>query len=175
MKRFSTLCILLLFACACSDDDDSSPRSKETDLNLVTGIVIRGALSDPGMRLGNPNNIGNLQFALYPNPTLESFAIRTRGSSITDVWIVPAEERKAFEQTDFSTVLTPQTYAQADVERAAQETFLGLDTTVVILNVEDLSPGYYRVFVKIEDGIYVENIYLAGNNFDIQDIIDFWE
>jgi hypothetical protein len=52
--------------------------------------------------------------------------------------------------------------------------FTNLNTPDIILNLDQLTAGYYRVYVKIGGILYWDNIYIPDGNFVIDDLINFW-
>lgn len=172
MKRI-TLIFVLLIIFSCSNNDDNNNSGSETNLELVTGINIRNSEYSTATQLGNPNVLVNSQFVAYPNPPNGILRILA-SENITDVWLIAANAKKTNQQTDFSSVLNSNLYPQSLIETNSQIDFTDLNTINLTLNLENLNSGYYRLFVKINGALYWDNIYILENNFDIQDLINYW-
>jgi len=172
MKKLTLILALLLFISCSSDENNSS--SNETDIGLVTGINLRDSGSLPIGQLGNPNVFTNNQFTLYPNPPARVLGLLST-EKMTDIWLTPASAKKIYQQTDFSTVLNSNLYAETQIESTAALEFLNLNATRINLNLENLNAGYYKVFVKINGALYWENIFVPDNNFEMDDLINYWK
>lgn len=166
--------ILILFIAtlllSCSNDDSNS--FNETDLNLVTGLNITNTGYSVEMQLGNPNVL-NDPLVVYPNPPNRIIAIKSF-EEMTDIWLVPAKAQKIFQTTDFNNILSSELYTESEIDSNSKLKFLSLNSTNIQLNLQNLSSGYYKVFVKINEKIYWENIYVPNDNFDFDDLINFW-
>lgn len=169
------LFILLIFLCSCSGDDDSSATEQVAidNINLVTGLVIQQNAYDPGIRLGNPNTVVN-QTLVYPNPSTGTIAVATGfGAPIQAIWILEGNDKKIYQETDFSTVLNSETYSTEMIQNKAQLEFSSGLTNQVQVNLESLEDGYYRVFIQANEMIEWHNIYLGP--VDITEFIESWE
>ena len=167
--------ILILFASilllSCSDD--SSTPFNETDLNLITGINLTDTGTNVAMQLGNPNVLNNL-LTVYPNPPSGMISIKSF-ENIEDIWLVPAKAQKVFQTTNFNDILNSELYTESELDSNSELKFLDINFNNIQLNLENLSSGYYKLFVKIKGNIYWENIYVPNSNFDINDLIKFWD
>ncbi|WP_299275974.1 hypothetical protein [uncultured Psychroserpens sp.] len=172
MKKM-TIIFALLICISCSNDDDNNNSTVETNIELVTGINIRSSEFSAPTQLGNPNVLTNNQFIAYPNPPAGALSLLA-SENISDVWIIPANAQKTFQQTDFNSVLNSNLYAESLIESNAEMEFMNLNTTNLVLNLENLAAGYYRVFVKINGTLYWDNIYIPEDNFEIDDLINYW-
>ncbi|WP_353778896.1 hypothetical protein [Winogradskyella sp. 3972H.M.0a.05] len=172
MKNLALILTLLLLV-SCNNDDENNNITSETQIDLVTGINVRQDEFSTPIQLGNPNVFTNNQFITFPNPATEALSLLSP-QGITDVWIVPANADKIYQETNFSSILNSDLYAETLIQQNTELGFSDLNSTNLILNLEDLSSGYYKVFVKINGSIFWENIYIAGNNFEIDDLINYW-
>lgn len=168
-----TLAFGLLLLFSCSNDDDNNNPITGTEIEVVTGINIRSSPYSESIELGNPNIFTNNQFITYPNPPAGALSLSAQGN-ISDIWITPANEVKIFQQTDFSILLNADLYAPSLIESKAVMEFTGLNTQNIVLNLESLTSGYYKVFVNINGTLYWDNIYVPNNNFEIDDLINYW-
>lgn len=174
MKKITSLLILLLVVFSCQSDDDSSASTNETDLDLVTGLLIRDMQANALMNLGNPNINTNLAI-MYPNPAIDVLRIDVFGNSgITDVWFVKANAQKTHQDVDFDSLLSSDTYSESDIEDESEYYFSFNESGNAIINLENYPNGYYKVFVKINNQIEWNNIYV-GNDMDIDDLMNFWD
>jgi hypothetical protein len=170
MKKILFAC-LLLFVLSCSSDSSTGQDA----IDLVTGVTFRQTPEDLPMELGNPNVWVNNQFILYPNPVKQHLLLVSQ-TPISDIWIIPAHAQKIYQSVDYSTVLTTTTYSEAAVADHASISIDALTSTVVDVNVESLTEGYYRVFVKIDGVLYWDNVYVDPVNTEehIAEVIGFW-
>lgn len=173
-KKLTLIFVLVLFSC--SNDQNNSPNSNdETQLDLVTGIFARQSANSPPTVLGNPNVLIS-EFVMYPNPSIDFLFVESQdNSTISDIWFVRANADKIFQDTDFGTILNSNLYAESDIELNSQLQLRDLDVSNSTINLENLGSGYYRVFVKIDNRIMWDNIYIDRGNQAFEDLIDFWD
>ena len=181
-KLLKVFCISVLFISCSSDDDASSTQNDPTAINLVTGINARQDNLSSALKLGNPNvrmplNISSTSIIAFPNPVVNflSIEIFQTNEIITDVWLVRAEANKIFENTDFNEVFDANTYTVNQVSQASIQSFNDLSNTNILLNLEGLETGYFRVFIKTDQNLYWDNIYLDISGVDINELFDFWD
>lgn len=189
---------------ACSDDDSNSGSQKSQEIDIVTGITITDELGVKISEFGNPNTLSE-KILVYPNPPFESLKIDSF-EKIEAIWLVSAEKSTQFMNVDFSSILNSNLYTEADIDVIAEIKFnkdnevldteneevseaeednalpvmdFASENTVVdnlLINVSELSDGYYRVFVKTATGIYWDNIYVSEIEvINSQDGYDFFE
>ncbi len=170
-RFFVAIITLVLFACS---DDDKNLRN-ELDLDIVTGIDLRADANFEPIRLGNPNSL-NANTIVFPNPSMGKIVLKTRdNSSISSVLIINGRKNTSYNNIDFETVLRPDLYSQQQImDKSVLDFSFDFDSNEVILNIENLEEGYYRVFVKTENNLEWHNIY-KGENVNIQELIDNWE
>lgn len=168
-----TIIFAILILVSCSNDSENSNSSTETSIELVTGINIRNSEFSAPIQLGNPNVFTNNQFITYPNPPSGALNL-SAFETISDIWITSANAKKTHQQTDFNSILNSDLYTQSQIESNTEMEFLNLNSTNIVLNLENLTSGYYKVFVKINGKLYWDNIYVPSNNFDINDLINYW-
>ena len=168
-----TIIFALLIITSCSNDDENNISTTETNIELVTGINIRDSGSSASIQLGNPNVLTDNQFIAYPNPPAGALSL-SASENISDVWITPANAEKLYLQADFNSILNSDLYAESLIESNAEMEFINLNSTNLVLNLENLTSGYYRVFVKINGTLYWDNIYIPESNFEIDDLINYW-
>jgi|LauGreSBDMM110SN_4_FD.fasta_scaffold35502_2 YbbR domain-containing protein len=172
MKKISIFFALLIFI-SCSNNNENRNSSTETSIELVTGINIRSSEYSEPIQLGNPNILNNNKFIAYPNPPSGALSLLAY-ENISDVWITPANAEKIYQQTNFKSILNSELYDQGLIESNAEIEFLNFSSKNLVLNLENLTSGYHRVFVKIDGTIYWDNIYIPDSNFEITDLINYW-
>ena len=172
MKKITIIFALIIFI-NCSNDNENSNSTTETSIELITGINIRNSEFSEPTQLGNPNILTNNKFIAYPNPPAGALSLLAT-ENISDVWITPANAEKIYQQTNFNSILNSELYTQSLIESNAEMEFINLNSTNLVLNLENLTSGYYRVFVKINGTLYWDNIYIPSSNFEINDLINYW-
>ncbi|RYJ36443.1 hypothetical protein NU08_4509 [Flavobacterium anhuiense] len=176
MKKILFILISLL-AVSCSNDD-KTPETDKTSINLVTGINVRNTADDTGLYLGNPNTLANQKFVLYPNPANETVYILAE-QNVTNVWIVPATAEKIYQDFNFSSILNNNLYSEQSIISNSNLSLNGLSTNNPKLNISTLAKGYYKVFIKSGGVIYWDNLYKYesnGNNEEqFNTIKNFWK
>ncbi|PKV52722.1 hypothetical protein ATE84_4842 [Aquimarina sp. MAR_2010_214] len=160
---------------SCNKDDDQIIDDK-VDILLMTGMYLRADINDEPLLYGNPN-INNDGVMISPNPMREVFNITSfTADKISKVWIVEANPQKKHQDVNFSEALKNVTYDESELTRLARLTSGGLDSKNVTINIEDLQPGYFRVFIKTGKSLRWDNIYISnGNDISIEDIVSFWK
>jgi len=142
------------------------------DLDLVTGIYLRQTPHSPAIKLGNPN-VFEGALILSPNPPFDFIGVMS-DAAISDIWIIPAEAKKILSKTDFSDVYNTNTYSESQIASHSVLTLSDQGRESITLNIQDLEEGYYRIFVKTQGGIYWDNFYKAGPDFDLEGFIESW-
>lgn len=166
---------------SCSDDDVDNTTNLETAIDLVTGINAKQDVTSV-FQLGNPNvrmpiGFNSLSIIAFPNPVNSALNISLSQTNevLTNVWLVRANAEKIFQDTDFDAIYNEDTYTINEVSQASIQEFNGFSNNEITLNLEGLDTGYYRVFIKTDDGLYWDNIYLDNDGLDITELFDFWE
>ena len=173
MKKI-LLVIIVIVLNSCNKNDDNDEIGAST-IDLVTGINFRQTFDDTSLTLGNPNNYTNNIFVIYPNPAVDFLSIASN-ENITKVWIIPGNPNKIYQQTDFSTIYNPSTYTESQIQTKSLLELNDLNSTNVLVDLNSLNTGYYRIFLKINNALYWDNIYLEkdGDEDSINEIINFW-
>jgi hypothetical protein len=173
MKKITILILILLLSkCNGSDSDPIN----ETELNLITGLNLIDNSGQSAGKFGNPNVFTN-GVVVYPIPAFQSINILSRSNeNINAVWIIPANAEKIYQQTDFNSLLNNETYNENQIKPIAETEFLELNTSSISLNLKNLKPGYYRIFMKIKNSLYWENIYIPDGTegFALERLRNFW-
>ncbi len=174
MKK--TIFILLtILTISCNSDETINPTNSNA-INLVTGINFRQNFDDPPLQLGNPNILVNNKFVIYPNPANATVYLLAQ-QNVTDVWIVPANPEKIYQDLDFSTILNTNLYSEQSIISNSNFSLTAQSSTNLSLNIGTLAKGYYRVFVKIGGDIYWDNLYKNDNGSNPEQmaaIVNFW-
>lgn len=169
------LFIISIFSLSCSNDGNSNPE--KTALSLVTGINCRQTADDSPLQLGNPNVLVNDKFIIYPNPANEVVNISAQ-EGITDVWLVPANPEKIYQNVNFGSVLNTNLYTEQSIISNSDFSLNEQFSNGLSMNIGTLEKGYYKVFVKIGGMIYWDNLYKydnQGNNEEQFSVINnFW-
>ncbi|WP_339835238.1 hypothetical protein [uncultured Flavobacterium sp.] len=173
MKKILFLSIVLIFNSCNKDDADN--KISNTSIDLVTGLTLRQTIDDTFLTLGNPNIYTNNIFIIYPNSSTGFLSIASN-DSISDVWVIPGNPVKIHKQTDFSAVLNSSLYSESQIQDKSQLELNDINSLNIILDINSLNSGYYKVFVKINNTIYWDNIYLEknGDENSFNEIINYW-
>ena len=167
--------IIFFILLGCSNDDDSSSISSDVNsITLVTGINIRMSDVSESIKLGNPNVFIGSQFLAFPNPPSDNITIQSF-NTISDIWMIAAHAEKKYQETDFDEFLDSDLYTEETVDSKAELKFNEINSSNLTINIEDLNPGYYRVFVKINGSLYWDNLYIPDDSFEIDDLIESWQ
>ena len=170
MKNIKILLVLIVALVSCESDDDTSLVLEEVDLELVTGLQIRNSQASFLMQLGNPNVLSE-ESIMYPNPAIDAFRIDVFGDSeITDVW----NAQKVYQDVDFDSLLSSDVYLESEIENKSDYYFSFNGSGNAIINLENYDNGYYKIFVKINNQIEWNNIYV-GNDMDVNDLMNYWD
>jgi hypothetical protein len=168
--------LISILAISCHNDETTAPTDKNA-LNLVTGVNFRQNPEDQQLQLGNPNALVNGKFIIYPNPAIESAFITAQGN-VTDVWFVPANPEKIYQDVNFSSILNTNLYSEQSIISHSNFSVNGQSSNNISLNIGTLEKGYYRVFVKIGGEIYWDNFLKIdgeeSNEEHFNTIVDFW-
>ncbi len=168
------LILIAVLALSCSSDNNSTSK---TDLKLVTGINCRQNADDFALQFGNPNIFTSDKFVIYPNPAIENFNVSAQ-HDVTDVWVVPANAQKIYQNQNFGSILNSGLYTEQSISSHAGASLTGQSSTDLSVNIATLPKGYYRVFVKIDGMIYWDNIYKYSESEDNETqfnaLTNFW-
>ena len=174
----NTLFIFLtILTISCNREESINPTDK-TSLNLVTGINSRQTSDDIILKLGNPNVLVNDKFVIYPNPAIESFYILAQ-EKVTDVWLVPANPEKIYQNINFNSILNTNLYSEQSIISHSNLALNGQSSSAFNVNIGNLTKGYYKVFVKIGGIIYWDILYKYNsqedNEIQFNSISNFWD
>ncbi len=120
----------------------------------------------------------------FPVPARNRLSVELQIDSIDSkvkVWLIPGKQNLDFADTNFAKALSDHTYDQKDLTQAAviDQSFASADGYLTI-DVSKLTPGFYRMFVHIEQGdlLFWQNIYIPRPNSswdDLTAIFEAWE
>ncbi len=188
MNRIIVLFILSILL-GCSKDDDSQTSESNIDSEIIdenlegaqniflaTGIQLRQSRNDAPLKYGNPNIKMN-GVVVSPNPVIGNFMIETINlDNINSVWILKAKPEKKYQNENFEEILKTVSYKDNVLDDAAQLSVKNLTANNVLVNVEDLEAGYYRVFIKVGESLNWDNIHINGEGADsLEEIASPWE
>lgn len=187
-----------LFSCKNDDSNEADFKGISLDLNVVTGIAVRANFEDPSIIYGNPNNFSE-KMVLYPNPVISNLSIKTN-NKITNAWIIPATPQLKDQEVDFSNKLTSNSvfesevisnsivskeYNFSDSKEKPVNTEEGDVLTIdefrpefnkeIDIDVRSLEPGYYKVFVKVDDALFWDNFLIPSETNSFEDLEAFWK
>lgn len=166
---------ILIISC---NKEETDVQTDKSSINLVTGVNFRQTTNDTGLKLGNPNVLVNNKFLLYPNPANESVYILAK-ENVTDVWFVSANPEKIHQNVNFSNILNTNLYPEQSIISNSNFSLSGQTSNSFKINIETLTKGYFKVFVKIDGKIYWDNLYkyenLNNNQEQFNTIKDFWK
>jgi hypothetical protein len=174
MKK-ELLILLSIFALSCNHDENNV--TDKTAANLVTGVNFRQNFDDASFQLGNPNVLVNNKFIIYPNPASETVFVSAQ-ENVTDVWIVPANPERIYQDVDFSSILNTSLYTEQSIVTNSDFSLTDQSSNNITLNIGTLAKGYYKVFVKIGGELYWDNLYKYEDPIyheeEMSEIINFW-
>ncbi len=170
--------LLSILTISCNNDDNNNENvTDKTALKLVTGINFRQNFDDPILQYGNPNVLVNNMFLIYPNPANEKVVLQAQ-ENITDIWLIKADPEKIHQEINFNNVLNTNLYSEQLINTNSNLSLNSQSSNNIIMNIETLEKGYYRIFVKIGGVIYWDNLYKyenGGNNEEqFNAISNFW-
>ncbi len=170
-KIISLFTIILIFNC----NSDESNSIVETELSLLTGINLIDNSGNPNGKFGNPNILINNKITVYPIPAKNVLFINSN-ENLSKIWIIPAIAEKIFQQTDFNTILNTHTYDENQIKSNAELESLDINKNSFSLKLNTLKSGYYRIFMKIDNSLYWENIYIPNGDegFGLENLKNFW-
>lgn len=172
MKKILALMVIFTLLISCGDDD--SEDFDPTRLDIVTGMNLTNDLGQIEAVWGNPNVSVTSSVAVFPKPAFGTIRIEAT-TSIKNIWIVRGVPSRRFTDTNFVQVFAENPFQQNEVEAISFKTFDNLNTNNIVLNISDISQGYYRIFVQLQDdSIISDNIYVEGTNGVNLDDINFW-
>jgi len=169
MKRIIVFLVVVFFI-RCSNNNDINNSENQTDINFVTGINLINNFGIKTGELGNPNELNNNNFDFFPNPSINILNLYSI-ENISKIWIRPANSNKNYQQTDFESILNSGLYSENQIESGAELKFSDSNLSGIKIDLGSLESGYYRVFVKINEKIYWENIFVG----ELQDLINYWD
>ncbi len=174
--RKGIILLLTVFIMSCNSDDTSLSTNKK-DIDIITGISIRGIFVPEVITVGNPNNfIDYEKISIFPNPAIDALKIENLiNEQITDVWFVKCNPNKDYKTTNFNSILNSNLYSVSNIESNSGLKFNNLVGNNFVVNLEDVDHGYYKVFVNSNEIIYWDNIYIMKNNETFDDIVEFWK
>jgi hypothetical protein len=168
MKRIIIILVVLFFV-RCSKDDDMNNSENQIDINLVSGINLINNFGIKTGEFGNPNILNNNNFDFFPNPAIDILNLYSM-ENVTKIWIRPANSSKNYLQTNFELILNSELYSENEIESGAELKFIDSNLSGIKINLRSLEPGYYKLFVKANEKIYWENIFVG----EVQDLINYW-
>jgi hypothetical protein len=166
--------VLAVFLLGCSKDE--STKTDRVAMELVTGINLRENIEDTPMVLGNPNIFIENKFVMYPNPAMQAVNFLTEQNA-QEIWFVPAFAEKIHQDVNFNTILSSSLYSEASIATNSVFSVNGLTSNQLVLNIESLEPGFYRVFAKIDGQIYWDNLYKPTGDPEVDELemlVNFW-
>lgn len=172
MKRIvMCLCVIaLLAACGDSDDEDFDP----TRVDIVTGMQLSDAQAANIELWGNPNIPTVRRAVVFPKPATDVIRVVT-SSSIKNIWLVSGFPTRRFFDTNFQEVFAQNSYDVSEVAASSIRALENLDQTEIVINLDGLSQGYYRIFVQFQDdSLTWDNFYVGVNTGGNLDDINFW-
>jgi hypothetical protein len=170
--------LLLILTISCNKEENVVPNiTDKTYIKLITGINFRQNFDDQVLQYGNPNVLVNNMFIIYPNPAIESVVIQAE-ENINAVWLVKANPEKIHQEINFNNVLNTNLYNEQLINSISNLSLTSQSSNNIVMNIDTLEQGYYRIFVKIGGVIYWDNLYKyenGGNNEEQFDAFsNFW-
>jgi hypothetical protein len=160
-----------------NDDDNNNDQTEMLSINLVTGINLRETIDQDPLRLGNPNVFVNNQFSVYPNPASHIIIINSP-HTITDIYFISSIPEKIYQNVEFNEVLNSDLYSESTISSQAILELNDQTSSSIDIDVTNLDPGYYKIFIKTNGMFFWDNFYKLDNlidyNIQIDTISDFW-
>lgn len=168
IKLIVLLFVLCSFGCT---KKETTLRLPNLDTPIVKGIELRDPAGNPMGTLGKPNVQTDAMFSnrkvdmfIHPNPCERSLRIsffneEAIPGSDHKIWITPAQsgskEIRAVFPATHSLVAggAPVTQAEFNASQGSAR-----------INTEQLQTGFYRVYVKLNDKILYDNLYVLNEN-----------
>lgn len=165
-------CFLCILTFSCDEEDESTLL--ETDIGIITGLYLTNEVGSPVGQVGNPNEKSS-DLNAFPIPALFNVNVDAN-INIERLWILPGDVVKEFNQINYSDLLADYQYLQSDITaNSIQETLV--NKSIHNIDFTNIGPGYYRIFVQLEDGTFDwKNICIldADNNQAYDDFLDEW-
>ncbi|SHJ46502.1 hypothetical protein SAMN04487911_12215 [Arenibacter nanhaiticus] len=173
MKKL-VISLISLCTLGCDKDTQENILGDPTSIDIVTGMHIRSSRNSAPILLGNPNSNNKDNFIAFPNPPIGTLYISAT-SKISNVWIIPSMAKKSFQEIGFSEILTSDIYTENEIDSRSELRFPDQNATEIALPLERLKVGYYKVFIKKNDTLYWDNIYVSDGSIGIEKLIDSWK
>ena len=160
--------ILLLFFSLflfiqCNNEDPFIPPPPELsfkDIDVVTGITFRDAQGQLVGQWRNPNDFTG-PTVVFPNPVNDVASILSVDLNVKKIWVVNAQCLNTDEQNPLFLEVASLEYS---VEELNTNSIKALDIDPVFnldLNLSDLRPGFYRIFIQLEnDDLHWNNVFV---------------
>lgn len=169
----SIIAIILLFE-GCSKDDEGI-NSPVLSPPILTGFELLdefgvqfGQIGYPNTRVTNEDvtHSGHLplhpNISCYPNPVSDRLAVRiyieNEGRQKVFITIVEGIFSSDNEEPILSNMVISE-FSSGSLKESEYEMYSGIHTTV--LSLGDLPDGYYRIYVKVGDELFWDNLIIA--------------
>ncbi len=174
----TSLVMLITCVIGCDDDDPGMmPELTESyrDIDRVTGLYLYDENGNPLGRWRSPNEKPVNNAFAFPNPSVGQVAFFSN-TQFDKIWLVPAECLIDSVTFDIPGRVENIDYPVEDVESAAVSEFDITDGQLqIILNFENVEPGFYRLFYA-ENGSLPswQNLFIdpTVNNIPSLDVLD---
>lgn len=156
--------VLVAFALGCSKEE-ADLRIPEFEIPVVTGFRMRdeagafmGSIGIPNVKLGHPSDDWNSDYFInfFPNPAINRGTVYMKSPGEYDVkkvWLTRAVFKAPFDIPGISTDGMNNFIAGGTPLIQAETT-----DDQLFLNLTDLSSGYYRLYVSVNDHLFYDNI-----------------
>ncbi len=166
MNKLKILSIFLILTFSCSEDE-SVTRIAQFETPVLTGFQLRDemgqrleTIGEPNLQLSSSNSMTSFYF--YPNPCTGNCAVQIKSENSVDkkyIWIVKA----LYNEYDINATVNTGN---------ATTLFIGGEALInheffqnsLNINLNSLSDGYYRIYVKVDDEILYDNLILSKFN-----------
>lgn len=149
---------LLIISVTCSEEP-TLPRLGDLKVPICTGFLFRGISNEILGHLGSPNikmSDATVTYQSYPNPVRNVLTVSGPGDGLKYVWLTQAETE--IKSTEYPATLANTTIKAGGLPVVYVElNSLSGDVTLPI-NISNLQPGVYRLYIKSNDKLFWNNI-----------------
>ena len=186
-------CVICISCNNDDDGSSSSISAKQTQIDLVTGITLKDSAGVTFAEYGNPNvfsenilvspNPAGDNFSINSSESIiavwvllgkkDTSYIGVNFENILATDTYSENEIESIAELKYSKVQAEENQDEGnsgtgnndnEVEGFPNTDFENtLNVDSILINASELTNGYYRVFVKMESGIYWDNIYISND------------
>ena len=185
MYKIILLSFVFIITISCDNNEiknDNIETVNIYDIKTVTGIYLRKSNNDEYLKLGNPYSKTESYLSIFPNPVADdviSISVNelyasNSNNSLSDVWFLKCNPVK----TDNTIELKKIDYLESEIN---QKSNYHLKPNIENLNggffidVRGYQSGYYKIFIKSNDTIVWDIIYIQEQDFSFEKFVEYWK